>query len=96
MFFGRRVFLGFIVDPSGGAAWFANVQTAVTPVRVDALLRRTRALSSPGEPECHVVAYRHREIANLVLERTFEIAYASTHFFRFAADQRDGLVDCVL
>ena len=29
-------------------------------------------------------------------ERTFEIAYASTHFFRFAADQRDGLVDCVL
>jgi FAD-dependent urate hydroxylase len=75
MIFGRRAFFGYVVDPSGGTVWFANVPRAQVS-------RAERAATTPGQWQRQLIdlfADDHGPASSLIAAGTLELAADSTH-----------------
>src|SRR5829696_2327234 len=75
MMFGRRAFFGYVVDPAGGAVWFANVpRPAVTPAE--------RATTTPEQWQRQLLelfAADRGPATRLVAAGALELAGDNTH-----------------
>jgi FAD-dependent urate hydroxylase len=75
MIFGRRAFFGYVLDPEGGAVWFANVpRPKVTPAE--------RAATTPAQWQRQLVelfAGDHGPAGRLIAAGALELAGDSTH-----------------